>query len=296
MLKNRGHAQSAARLPDWLRQRISLTDDVMRMKHLLHEKRLHTVCQSASCPNISHCFKNHTATFMILGNVCTRHCRFCGITQGVPERVDSKEPERVAEAALQMKLKHVVVTSVTRDDLPDGGAFQFACVVESVKRLIPDSSIELLIPDFQGSKPALQTVLNSRPDVLNHNVETVPRLYPQIRPEADLERSLTLLRRARKQPGIITKSGFMLGLGETREEVLKLLSMLREVDCDALTIGQYLAPSLDKAPVREYVHPDVFKQWEEQAKSIGFPYVQAGPYVRSSFHAEAMIPLRGVHH
>jgi lipoic acid synthetase len=296
MLKHRGNDQSAARLPDWLRQRISLTDDVMKMKHLLHEKRLHTVCQSASCPNISHCFRNHTATFMILGNVCTRHCRFCGVTQGVPEVVDSKEPERVAEAALQMKLEHVVVTSVTRDDLPDGGAFQFACVVESVRRLIPDASIELLIPDFQGSEQALQTVLNSKPDVLNHNVETVPRLYPQIRPEADLERSLTLLRRARKQPEIITKSGFMLGLGETREEVLKLLSMLREVNCDALTIGQYLAPALNKAPVREYVHPAVFEQWEEEARLIGFAYVQAGPYVRSSFHAKEMIPLRGVHH
>ena len=263
---------------------------------MLQEKRLNTVCQSAGCPNISHCFKNGTATFLILGKVCTRHCRFCGVSQGTPERVDLNEPRRVAETALQMNLKHIVVTSVTRDDLPDGGAIQFAQVVEWVKQLIPEASIELLIPDFQGSAGALQTVLNSKPDILNHNVETILRLYPEIRPGADLDRSLTLLRQAGKHPEIITKSGFMLGLGETRREVMELLSALRRVDCDALTIGQYLAPGLDKAPVREYIHPVVFKQWEEEARSMGFSFVQAGPYVRSSFHAEEMIPLHGAGH
>jgi lipoyl synthase len=283
------------RLPDWLRQRISLSGEVLEMKRMLREKTLHTVCESASCPNISHCFQNATATFMILGNVCTRHCRFCGVRQDSPLPVDPEEPAHISEAVQNLGLKHVVITSVTRDDLPDGGAGQFCRTISAIRRAVPNTTIEVLIPDFQGDRNALKQVLDIGPDILNHNIETVPRLYSAIRPEADYARSLNLLKTAKLiRPRIITKSGLMLGLGETESEVIQVFRDLLMSQCDALTIGQYLAPARDKAPVKAYLHPDVFVRYQERAESMGFEFVKAGPYVRSSYEADALMrKIRG---
>lgn len=279
-----------SRLPQWLRRQLRETEDVTALKKMLKKNDLHTVCQSAGCPNISECFKKPTATFMILGDICTRHCRFCGVSKGDVHPVDPDEPRRVAEAARTLSLKHIVITSVTRDDLPDGGARHFVNTVEAVHRLLPHASIEVLIPDFQGSEESLKTVLESHLDILNHNVETVPRLYALIRPEADIVRSLGLLRKAKQlRSDVLTKSGLMVGLGERYDEVIAVLRRLYEVDCDGITIGQYLQPSRQNHPVSEYISPKIFDAYQEEALALGFHWVNAGPFVRSSFNAEEMM-------
>jgi lipoic acid synthetase len=278
------------RLPTWLRKRVRASGEVLKLKKILKEKGIHTVCQAAGCPNISECFSKPTATFMILGDVCTRHCRFCGIHKGRPGPVDSREPMHIAETAAAMNLRHVVITSVTRDDLEDGGAAHFAETITQLHHTLPNATIEALIPDFSGNQKSIDTVLNSQLDVLNHNVETVSRLYQTIRPEANYKRSLALLQYVKtSRSDITTKSGLMVGLGETGEEMVQVFKDLVSVKCDALTIGQYLAPDLEAFPVKEYIHPDIFNDYKKHALSLGFGYVQAGPYVRSSFHAEDVL-------
>ena len=273
--------------PAWLKRRLPTGEAFNQVRELIDGGRLHTVCQEAKCPNIWECFSHRTATFLIMGGRCTRNCRFCNVENGRPEPLDPDEPARVAEAAARMNLRYVVVTSVTRDDLADGGAAHFAAVITAIRGRIPGAEIEVLIPDFQGDPAALQTVLQARPDVLNHNVETVPRLYPLVRPQADYRRSLELLRRAgRAAAGPPTKSGLMLGLGETAEELRAALNDLREADCRILTLGQYLQPSPRHLPVARYVTPEEFAQWRRFALSIGFAEAASGPFVRSSYHAK----------
>jgi lipoic acid synthetase len=274
--------------PDWLRIRVQSGGNLTDVEGMLQRLSLHTVCEEANCPNRMECFGRRTATFMILGGQCTRNCTFCNVSKGAPEPVDAGEPRRVAEAVRELGLKHVVVTSVTRDDLPDGGAAHFAQTILEIKAIAPDTTIEVLIPDFKGSLPALRQVLGAGPDVLNHNVETVPRLYPEVRPMADYARSLELLRRAKQlgPAGTRTKSGMMLGLGEAKEEVLQSMRDLREVGCDFLTLGQYLAPSKLHHPVVEYVHPDVFEEYRVLGEEMGFGFIASAPLVRSSYMAE----------
>ncbi len=277
------------RKPDWLKIRFSQPGRLTEIKSMLRRLSLNTVCEEAACPNMMECFGRKTATFMILGRNCTRNCRFCNVHGGTPEPVDEQEPEHVAEAAAELELKHVVVTSVTRDDLPDGGAGQFARVIQRLSPL--QVTVEVLIPDFQGDRDALAQVVRAGPSIINHNVETVPRLYPSVRPQAEYERSLQLLARIKSlDPGIYTKSGLMLGLGETEEEVLAVLQDLRSVSCNVLTIGQYLAPSAQHFPVAEYVHPDVFAKYQDMAYDMGFFHAVAGPLVRSSYHADEFAP------
>ncbi|WP_241243696.1 lipoyl synthase [Caldicellulosiruptor changbaiensis] len=273
--------------PDWLRIRIKANQNVEEVIKLLEDFSLHTVCQEAQCPNIFECFSKKTATFLILGDVCTRNCTFCDVKKGKPQEVDKNEPQKVAEAVKALNLRYVVVTSVTRDDLEDGGAEHFANVIEKIKELNPQTKVEVLIPDFNGDEKAIYKVVRARPDVLSHNVETVPRLYPTVRPKADYERSLGVLKMAKKiDDRIYTKSGLMVGLGETKEEVKEVLKNLRSVECDFVTIGQYLSPSKQHHPVVEYIHPDIFKEYREYAISIGFRYVMSNPLVRSSYLAE----------
>ena len=281
---------SNRRLPEWMRRRLRECEEVTALKKKLRALNLHTVCQSAGCPNIAECFRKPTATFMILGDVCTRRCRFCGVSKGEPQQVDPDEPGHVAEAAGALGLKHVVITSVTRDDLEDGGASQFARTVEEIHRFLPNTSVEVLIPDFGGCEKSLKTVLDSGVDILNHNVETVPRLYESVRPEANFNRSLSVLTHAKALcPDVMTKSGLMVGLGETFDEVIDVLNRLRHIDCDAITIGQYLAPSYQSHPVMEYVLPEIFDAYRDAALNMGFRWVNAGPFVRSSFNAEEMM-------
>jgi lipoic acid synthetase len=273
--------------PDWLKVRIAAGQNKNEVVELLSRLSLHTVCEEANCPNLSECFGRKTATFIILGKVCTRNCTFCNVTKGRVEPVDPSEPLHVAQAVKELELKHVVVTSVTRDDLSDGGAGHFARVIAAVKELTPGVVVEVLIPDFQGDSAALEQVVVAAPAIINHNVETVPRLYPEVRPMADFRRSLALIRRVKEnETKIYTKSGIMVGLGETPAEVVGVLEDLREHDCDFLTIGQYLAPSKNHHPVIEYVHPDQFEQYRKIALKIGFAYVASGPLVRSSYLAD----------
>jgi len=273
-----------------MRRHVRNSEQVLTMKKILREKHLHSVCQSAGCPNISECFQKPTATFMILGDVCTRNCRFCGVTKGTPSSVDPDEPRHIAEVVKALNLKHVVITSVTRDDLDDGGANQFAQTIEQIHLSAPESTIEALIPDFGGIEGNLRIVMNSHLDILNHNMETVPRFYHTIRPEADFERSLTILRWAKAiDSSIITKSGLMLGLGETFEEIQTICERLADVGCDVLTIGQYLSPSKRSAPVVEYIEPDDYSKYQDAALKAGIPWVHAGPFVRSSYNAEALM-------
>jgi lipoic acid synthetase len=255
---------------------------------MLSRLSLHTVCEEANCPNRMECFARRTATFMILGDRCTRNCTFCNVTKGAPVPVDADEPRHAAEGVRELGLKHVVITSVTRDDLPDGGAEHFAETIRRIRETTPDVTIEVLIPDFKGSLPAQQTVLEAGPDVLNHNIETVPRLYQEVRPMAVYARSLELLRRAKElgKPGMHTKSGMMLGLGEGKDEVLQSLRDLRSAGCDFLTLGQYLAPSKLHHPVVEYIHPDVFAEYKTLGEAMGFKFVASAPLVRSSYMAE----------
>lgn len=254
---------------------------------------LQTVCRSARCPNRTECFHRGTATFMILGKTCTRNCRFCAVPNGTPAPPRLDEPAAVAQAAASLDLRHVVITSVTRDDLPDGGARHFAKTIAAVRHLSPHAIVEVLVPDFQGDPPAVETVLFARPDVFNHNVETVPRIYPSVRPRASYPRTLSVLSRACCRAGEdetkpLVKSGIMLGLGESDAEVRQVLTDLRDVGVDMLTIGQYLSPSPDHAPVARFVSPQEFTAWESTARHMGFAAVAAGPYVRSSYKAETL--------
>jgi len=275
------------RLPEWLTVKAPKRGAYEEMAGYLKSLGLHTVCQSASCPNIGECFSRRTATFMILGDTCTRNCGFCGVRHGMPLPVDPDEPQRVAQAAAQLGLKYVVVTSVTRDDLADGGASRFAETIRRIKAAIPDAKAEVLVPDFGGEVSAVKAVLDAGPFVLNHNVETVPRLYPIVRPAADYRRSLKLLETAKKaEPSIYTKSGFMVGLGESKEEVEGVLQDLRSAGCDIVTIGQYLRPSKANLPVVEYLPPAQFDEYKAIGDALGFRYAASGPFVRSSYHAE----------
>ncbi|WP_041971047.1 lipoyl synthase [Geobacter sp. OR-1] len=272
------------RKPEWLQKRVSPGSHA-EMERLLGGLKLHTVCQEALCPNISECFRQKQATFLIMGNACTRLCTFCNVRQETPQPVDPGEPVRVAAAVERLGLAHVVITSPTRDDLPDGGAGHYAATVAAIRSLSPDTRIELLVPDFQGDRGSLATVLTAQPDILGHNLETVPRLY-EIRKGADYCRSLALLEDAKRlAPSIPTKSGIMLGLGETLAEVRGALADLRSVDCSYLSLGQYLAPSRSHQPVIEFVPPEVFDLLRLEALEMGFRHVESGPYVRSSYHA-----------
>ena len=279
---------SAPRLPQWIREKKLNLQELHELKSLFREKSLHSVCESLACPNRSECFSRGTATFMILGDICTRRCGFCNVTTGLPYAPPSEaEPQEVANAAKTMNLKHVVVTSVTRDDLPDGGAKQFADTIHALRRTLPDSAIEVLTPDFRGDLRPVEIVVEARPDYYNHNVETVPSLYRHVRPGARFERSLELLRHVKKvDETIITKSGFMLGLGEKREEVLDVMQMMLEHSVEILTIGQYLQPKKTKLEVVEYVHPSVFDEYREIGEEMGFRAVFSGPFVRSSYMAD----------
>ena len=275
------------RKPQWIRAQFPSGERYGEIVQLLRDETLNTVCQEARCPNIGECFNRGTATFMILGDTCTRACGFCAVTSGRPAPLDWTEPGRLAAAVERLKLAYVVITSVNRDDAPDGGAQIFASCIELIRRRRPDTAVEVLIPDFLGDQAALETVLAARPTVLNHNVETVPRLYPRVRFQARYERSLELLRRASEwTPRIPTKTGFMLGLGEERDEVSSLLRDLRSVYVELLTIGQYLRPSAKHLPVERYVPPGEFASIRAEALSLGFRHVEAGPMVRSSYHAD----------
>ena len=288
-MKHQSNTPVRLRKPDWLKQRLPSGPEFEKIRGMIHKDRLHTVCQEASCPNIWECFSHHTATFLIMGSRCTRNCRFCAVTEGPLEPPDPEEPARVAKAARKMGLKYVVVTSVTRDDLPDGGAGIFAETIEKIRQEIPDVCVEVLIPDFQGSKGALKTVLNAYPDVLNHNIETVPRLYPEVRPQADYRRSLDLVQYAHEyDPALLTKSGIMLGLGEYQAEISLTLEDMLKAGCRMLTLGQYLQPSKDHLPVKRYIPPEEFEEWRKTALQMGFAEVASGPFVRSSYHAREL--------
>jgi lipoyl synthase len=274
------------RKPEWLKRRLPTGETFNQVREIIAAGRLHTVCQEAKCPNIWECYSHRTATFLIMGERCTRNCRFCAVSSGTPEPLDPQEPTHVAEAVERMQLKYVVITSVTRDDLPDGGAAHFAATLQAIRQRIPQAEIEVLIPDFQGDRTSLERVLIARPDVLNHNIETVPRLYPKVRPQADYRRSLDLVRHAAEfAPAIPTKSGLMLGLGEQSDEIQQTLEDLRQAGCRILTLGQYLQPSPQNLPVETYVTPDEFETWRKAALELGFSEVASAPFVRSSYHA-----------
>ncbi len=276
------------RLPDWLKKRIPDIKATEETKNILERLNLNTVCESAKCPNIGECFSRHTATFMILGDICTRNCRFCAVKHGVPLTVDNDEPRRLSVAVSQLGLKHVVITSVTRDDLKDYGAGQFADVVNEIRKHNKDTSIEILTPDFKGDINCIDHVVKSRPDVFGHNVETAPGLYQKVRQKADYNTSLHLLEVVKKMdPEIITKSGIMVGLGESKEEVLKIMDDLRDVDCDLLTLGQYLSPSQNHFPVKEFITPEIFEEYKKLAEDKGF-FIASGPFVRSSYKADEL--------
>ena len=274
------------RRPEWLRVRIPTGENYEELKQLMRSKGLHTVCEEARCPNMGECWSHRTATFMILGSVCTRSCGFCAVATGRPMALDWEEPRKVAEAVTQMGLRHVVVTSVNRDEMKDGGATVFAATIRWIRRLNPGCTVEVLTPDFKGSREALNVVMETRPDVFNHNVETVPRLYRRVRPQAIYQRSLDVLSMAKEmQPGTPTKTGFMLGLGETRDEVLALLRDLREREIDIVTIGQYLQPTPQHLPIERYATPAEFREYAREGKAMGIRHVESGPLVRSSYHA-----------
>lgn len=282
--------QPSERKPDWLKIQLTRGDNFKQLKQLMRSKSLHTVCEEAKCPNIHECWANRTATFMILGSICTRACRFCAVHSGKPTELDVQEPARVAEAVVQMGLKHAVITSVARDDLADGGASIFAETIRAVKRVSPLCSVEVLIPDFGGAPEPLQTVLAARPHVLNHNIETVQRLSDRVRSKAKYDRSLALLARSKQlAPDIPTKSSLMVGLGESVEEVLGAMDDLRAADVDILTIGQYLQPTRKHLRVEKYYTPEEFAQFKEEGMKKGFRHVESGPLVRSSYHAREQL-------
>jgi len=275
--------------PKWLRRQLPTGPEYEKVKGMISDDRLHTVCQEAKCPNMWECFSQQTATFLIMGSRCTRNCGFCSVRHGPLEPPDPAEPDRVAEVAHQMGLKYVVITSVTRDDVPDGGASLFARTITEIRRKMTDACVEVLIPDFQGNRDALHMVLDAGPDVLNHNIETVPRLYPRVRPQAEYRRSLDIIQWAHAyDPTLPTKSGLMLGLGEEEAEVENTLQDLQTAGCQILTLGQYLQPSKNHLPVERYIPPDEFEAWRKTAIKIGFTEVASGPFVRSSYHAKEL--------
>lgn len=280
-------APSVPARPNWLRAPAPVGRNYQDLKKLITDLKLHTVCESAACPNVGECWNRRTATFMILGNVCTRRCGFCAVQKGGPLPVDFDEPRRVAEAVAAMGLSYAVVTSVNRDDRKDGGAELFARTIEAIRERVPGCRVEVLVPDFQGSRDAMKTVMDARPDVLNHNTETVPRLYRQVRLGARYERSLEMLSWAKGlSPQTPVKSGLMLGLGELQEEILQVMQDLRDHDVDILTLGQYLRPSPKHLPIVRYVPPEEFRELKIAGEKIGFAHVEAGPLVRSSYHAD----------
>jgi lipoic acid synthetase len=275
------------RKPDWLKVRFPAGERYQQLKTLMREQSLHTICEDAHCPNIGECWNAGTATFMILGDVCTRSCGFCAVATGRPHELDLLEPVRLAQAVRSLGLDYVVITSVNRDDLPGGGAEVFAGCIRAIRRRDPAVRVEVLVPDFKGNWDALATVVRARPFVLNHNIETVPRLYRRVRPQAIYERSLELIRRAKQQrPEMLTKSGFMVGLGETKDELFDIMRDLRANGCDIVTIGQYLRPSAQHLPVERYYDPAEYEDFCAYGASIGLRHVEAGPLVRSSYHAE----------
>ena len=276
-----------SRKPEWLKVRLPGSGRYAEVMKSVRSSQLHTVCQSARCPNVGECWERGTATFLILGDICTRGCGFCAVETGMSAPIDVSEPQRVADAVVLLGLKYAVITSVTRDDLADGGASLFAATIREIRERIPECKIEVLIPDFEGNEKALRLVCDAAPDVLNHNIETVYRLYPFVRPQARYWRSLQLLSRARSL-GMRTKSGFMVGLGETREEVIRTMRDLREVGCELLTIGQYLQPTPACLPVIEFISPEVFGDYRAIGLDLGFHHVESGPLVRSSYHADAV--------
>lgn len=286
----RAGAKPHRRLPDWFRVSAPGSVRYRQLKDLMRGLYLHTVCESARCPNIGECWNGGTATFMILGDICTRSCGFCAVKTGRPEGLDTEEPERVAQAVQHLNLRHAVVTSVNRDELPDGGAGIFAQTIRAIHRLCPRTSIEVLIPDFQGNWEALKTVVEAEPSILNHNLETVPRLYKMMRPQAKYARSLELLKCAKAlRPDMPTKSGIMVGAGETMEEVRQTIGDIAAQKTDILTVGQYLQPSPDHVPVAQFYSPDAFAKLKQFALSLGFQHVESGPLVRSSYHAAEQV-------
>ncbi|MFZ5559976.1 MAG: lipoyl synthase [Pseudomonadota bacterium] len=284
------------RKPDWIRVRISNPGEVQRIKGLLREQKLHTVCEEAACPNLPECFGGGTATFMIMGDICTRRCPFCDVAHGRPNALDADEPRHLAETVRNLKLKYVVVTSVDRDDLKDGGARHFVDCITETRALNPETKIEILVPDFRGRMDiALRLMTECPPDVFNHNIETVPRLYRAIRPGSDYRHSLTLLQRFKQErPDVATKCGLMAGIGETREEIFAVLDDLRAHGVDLVTIGQYLQPSRQHAPVDRFVTPDEFREYAEYGRRLGFRNIWSGPMVRSSYHADLQFAGVGV--
>jgi len=282
------------RIPEWLRLHLPTENTFAKTRNLLDDLRLHTVCESAKCPNHWECWSKGTATFMIAGDRCTRACGFCAVSTAKPLALEADEPERVAEATRRMKLKHVVITAVARDDLADGGAEHFRQTIEAVRRLNPGVVIEVLVPDFLDKDSSLEAVLAAEPEIFNHNLETVRRLTPSVRSRATYDRSLSVLRKVKERRGgrVFTKSGLMLGLGEREDELLAAMEDLRRAHCDILTLGQYLQPTLKHLPVVEFVHPDKFAEYKERAEELGFVHVASGPMVRSSYHAdEVSVPL-----
>ncbi len=279
-------------IPPWIRTRVVEGENFKELKQLVQARRLHTVCEEAKCPNIFDCWSRRTATFMILGDVCTRACRFCAVTSGRPAELDIGEPLRVAESVAQLGLRHAVITSVDRDDLADGGSGMFARTIKAIRRRSPATTIEVLTPDFQGDLAAVQTVVEARPDIFNHNTETVPRLYARIRPKAVYANSLALLQHVKRlAPEMVTKSGLMVGLGETDDELRDVFRNMRAHDIDVLTVGQYLRPSKKHAEVARYYRPEEFVELKQQAMEMGFAHVEAGPMVRSSYHADEQVPV-----
>lgn len=285
------------RKPEWLKVKFPAGPEYARIDRYHRQQGLNTVCRSAACPNQGECWSKGTATFMILGSNCSRHCRFCNVSSEALQPPDPQEPPNVAKAIAELKLKHAVITSVTRDDLPDGGADHFVALLEQIRQQASDCRSELLIPDLQGNWAALAKIIAAAPAVIGHNIETVPRLYPAVRPEAEYQRSLELLAHVRRlSSDIITKSGLMLGMGETEPEVLQVMKDLRDQHCQILTLGQYLAPSAEHYPVQRFVTPDEFRQLARQGKELGFEHVEAGPLVRSSYHAEEQFSARSKQH
>jgi lipoic acid synthetase len=283
------------RKPSWLKVKAPGGPQYLRLKNLMRELDLHTVCEEAHCPNVGECWEHGTATFMILGDVCTRNCAYCAVAHGRPPKYDISEPSRVAEAIGEMRLQHAVITSVDRDDLPDFGAYIFAETIRQIKQRLPDCSVEVLVPDFQGNEDSIRTVLEAGPDIYNHNTETVPRLYKRCRPGGRYERVMQIFRSAKRiAPNIPTKTGIILGMGETLEEVEIVMRDLRAVDVDILTLGQYLRPSESHHPIDRYVTPEEFRRMREIGMAMGFRHVESGPLVRSSYHAWEQVQAAGV--
>lgn len=277
--------------PPWLKVRLTQGQNYVEIKDLMRSQVLHTVCEEALCPNIYECWEARTATFLILGDICTRNCGFCAITTGRPQGLDRSEPLRVAQTTKNMGLRHVVITSVTRDDLADGGADIFVGCIEEIRKQVPGCGVEVLIPDLMGNWQALAKIVDARPDIFNHNTESVPRLYPWVRPKARYERTMELLKRVKRQdPTLVTKSGIMVGLGETRSEIHQVMEDMRENLVDVLTVGQYLRPDQKHLPVEKYYTPEEFDDIKREAHALGFRHVESGPLVRSSYHAASQVP------